>query len=240
MIRQRGVTLLELLIVVAMVGFLVTAGTSAYMSVVDADSHLRNGREQALLIPRLEDRLTNLVEHAYLSADPNDSTTYFIAGDEGLQPSSGPATTLVFTSASSELPPSLVGDHDTDFESVNADYGPLGGVEEVGLSMTPIGDAPVQDGSFIREQRPSDGDPTQGGYEKQFSAEMTDLEFEFFDGTNWLPSWDTRTMTTKRIPAAVRVTYQLNGEDDTRTLVIRLPLSDVTPTNPVTEDTAAQ
>ena len=218
-----------------------TAVTSAYIAVIDAEEHLRKGREATLAIPRLEDRLADLLHHAYLSPHTADTVTYFIGGDSELQESGSPATTLVFTTVNTGIPSGLVGDTEVDFETLNDEQGPMGGIEEVGLSTTPVGDAPTQDGLFIREQRPSDGDPTQGGYEKTFAAELTKAEFEFFDGTNWMPSWDTRTMTTvKRLPAAIRVTYQVNGEDQDRTMVVRLPLSDVTPTNPVTEETAGQ
>lgn len=236
--RTRGVTLLELLIVVAITGFMITGVTTAYLSVVDADDHLRVGREKALAIPRLEDRFTDLLSHAYLSSDTADTSTYFIGGDSQLQPSAGSATTLVFTTANTQIATGLLNDTDTDFETLNQDNGPMGGVEEIGLSTTPVGDAPSQEGFFIREQRPSDGDPTQGGYEKMFSSDLTKVEFEFFDGTDWMPTWDTRTMTTKRLPAAIRVTYQLKDDTNDRIMIVRLPLSDVTPTKPVTEETA--
>jgi hypothetical protein len=217
---------------------MITGVTSAYVSVVDADDRLRTGRERTLEIPRLEDRLRELLTHAYLSSEAGDTVTYFIAGDDQLQESSGPATTLVFTTANTSIPSGLISDSETDFETLNEEHGPQGGLEEVGLSTTPVGEAPTTDGFFIREQRPSDGDPTQGGYEKSFSALITKAEFEFFDGTNWLPSWDTRTMTTKRLPAAIRLTYQVTDDQNDRIMVVRLPLSDVTPTKPVTEEAA--
>ena len=88
-------------------------------------------------------------------------------------------------------------------------------------------------GVIIREQHPADGDNTQGGTESVLDPDVTSLTYEFFDGSDWQPTWSTSN-GTKRLPAAVRVTYQVKDEDSQRVLVIRLPNSDVTTDNPVT------
>lgn len=234
---RRGVSLLELLIVVAMIGFIMAGVSRAYISVLDADGRLREGRERQLKIPRFEDRLRQYLSHAYLSADAADTSTFFIGGDSNLEGTAGPATTLVMTAIGLPVSSAMLTSTD-DFETLNDRYGPQGGVDEISMSTTAVGQAPDSTGFFIREQRPSDGDPTQGGYERVFSKDVENVTFEFFDGVNWMPTWDTRTMGTKRLPAAVRVSYNAVGDDTQRQLIVRLPLSDVTPTDPVTEETA--
>jgi len=52
-----------------------------------------------------------------------------------------------------------------DFETQQTLYGPVGGVSEISLSTTAVGDAGSHTGLFERRQTPSDGDPTQGGTE---------------------------------------------------------------------------
>ena len=39
-------------------------------------------------------------------------------------------------------------------------------------------------------------------------------------------------MLEPRLPSAIRVTYTLEGEDSSRAMIVRIPLSDVTPENP--------
>ena len=64
------------------------------------------------------------------------------------------------------------------------------------------------------------------------------LSFEFYDGTDWQTTWDTTTMTTRRLPSAVRVTYKFTDEETEHVLVFPVPTSDVTPDNPVVAETA--
>jgi hypothetical protein len=123
----------------------------------------------------------------------------------------------------------------SDFETLNDQYGPQGGVAEIQLSLTPVGQPASSDtGLFLREQRPADSDSSQGGNESLLMPNVTTIQFEFFDGLQWQETWDTITSGSRRIPSAVRVTYQLTGEDQQRFIIVRLPFSDVTPTNPVT------
>jgi hypothetical protein len=145
---------------------------------------------------------------------------------------------ITFTSANSSVPASLVNSN-VDFETLNEQYGPQGGVTEVSLSMTAVGDAGQNKGLFIREQRPADGDPTQGGTERVLNSDITSIQFQFFDGTNWIDTWDTRQgQGQRRIPAAIKVTYQLDGDETDHTMIIQCPLSDVTSLNPVQTETA--
>lgn len=239
MIRRSsalGVTLIELLVVVAIVGTLTAALTRAYVVGIDYDARVRAGRAELAVQRTFEDRLRSLLEHAYVSADTSDATTFFI-GSAG-SPIGGDAgstsDTLTFTTVGSTLPSVLLTTQD-DFERLNERFGAQGGIAEVMLALEPVGQPVGPDGLFFREQRPSDGDPTQGGQESLLMEGVFEILFEFWDGLAWVPSWDTRLQPTRRLPAAVRVTYRMEEDQPERILTIRIPSSDITAENPLTE-----
>lgn len=239
--RRRGLTLVELLVVMASVAVLILASTRAYVIGLDVERRLRDdiGAERAGL--RFERAVASLLEHAYLSPTAGDPNTFFVAtfseGRAGLSASpstfGGISDLLVFTAVGTPLPADYLAAEGT-FEDLNAAYGPQGGLAEIEFSLVPF-DAPAEArGLFVREQRPADGDPSQGGFQRVLEPAVTEIGFEFFDGVAWRTSWDTRTTEPDRLPAAVRVRYRLNDEEDERVFVVRLPNSDVTPDDPVT------
>jgi prepilin-type N-terminal cleavage/methylation domain-containing protein len=239
---NSGLTLLELLITVAIISVLMMGVSRAYVAGIDYDTRMRDGRAEAARIQAFEDRMTELIKHAHLSEDANQTASYFIGSVGNGQDAQGTVTggeadTLIFTVAGLRVRGSLL-DATEEFEELNQKYGPQGGIAELAISTIPVGSAADRSGVFLREQRPADGDPTQGGYESLMQPGVESMKFEFFDGTQWQTSWDTREMTTKRLPAAVRVTYRLETEANDRTLTVRVPASDVTVQNPVTTETS--
>ena len=125
---------------------------------------------------------------------------------------------------------------DTTTSALNTARGPFGGLSEVSLGTTAIGDAGGQTGLFERLQQPSDGDPTQGGNESLLDPDIDQIGFQFWDGTEFTEQWDTTTMTTQRLPEAVQVEYRLKN-DPAKTVhlfVVPIPASDVTANNPLT------
>jgi len=236
----RGITLIELLMTLFITVVIMGALSSAYGIGIDAQKRALADRSDILKIRSFEDRLTDLIHHARLSPDTASTDSFFIGSvgngtDAQSVSGSGMSDTVIFTIAGTRIPGATM-DSTDDFETQNQNNGPKGGIGEVDISMQAIGQAADQSGLFYREQRPADGDPTQGGYESVFNADVTSIQFEFFDGTEWQQNWDTRTMTTPRLPAAIRVTYRLTGEDNDRILVVQVPASEVTPTNPVTTE----
>lgn len=235
---KRGLTLLELLVAATMTVFITLAVTAAYVQGIRYTKQSSDARALEGARIRFEDRIGSLLTLAELTSDTTDRFSYFI-GQIGNGQSNSPAgnknntsDTLTFTVIGSRLPGAVLASTD-DFETINKNFGPQGGVAEVSIEFTAVGTVPDNtSGIFLRLQRPADGDPTQGGTETVLDANVTELGFEFFDGTNWDPTWNTQT-GTRRLPSAVRMTYRIEGDDTDRVVTYSLPMSDVTPDNPI-------
>ena len=245
--RSRGITLIELLLALTIATLVMMAASNAYVIGSRTAKTLGDGRDAIAKRANLERDLRSLFAHAYLDADSTNTGTYLISGDALASKGAGASSnstgtseagTLVFTVLGRPLPPSLLASTG-DFETNNGTYGPVAGATEIELGTTPIGDSPsASTGLFLREQAPSGDDPTQGGTESLLSPDVETISFEFFDGADWQTTWDTTTMGTRRLPSAVRVTYRLTGETQDTVIVFPLTTSDVTPDNPVTQETA--
>lgn len=240
--RATGFTLLELLVVLGITTIVSLAAARAYQESISYDQTLRSGREELQKTQAFEDRVSALLREAYMTGLADDTASCFIGQigsgqvEGGLEAPNSLADNLTFTTFGGGVPARVIESKD-DFETLNQNEGPQGGIAEMSLSTTPVGQPLEIKGLYLRTQRPADEDPTQGGTEEQLDPDVQKIEFEFFDGSTWQPVWDTRTMNPKRLPAAVRVTYRREGENQDRTFVVRLPHSDVTPENPVTEVT---
>lgn len=239
--RRRGITLIELLTALV-IGAIVAFGLNlAFSTSIRYQTEVKPRREQALQEFAIENRIRRLLEHAYVDSSLDSEHTYFIGRNDPSGSSSldsGQASTeLMFTVVGDRLPGNALAADGSTFEDRNARIGPVGGVIERRIGMTPIGDAGNLTGAFLREQTPSDSDPQQGGFESLLDARITSLAFEFWDGTDWQPDWSTET-GERRLPAAIRITYTLEGEEDLqRTFVVRMPASDITASNPLNSTT---
>jgi prepilin-type N-terminal cleavage/methylation domain-containing protein len=251
--RRSGFTLLELLIAAVIFSLIGFAVSRAYAVGIQFEVNSPKTREALEKRIAFEEQVANLLRSAYLSPTATDTVTCFIAstgngttstttttltqnsnagGGSTLATSNFP-NTLVFTTQGQRLPGSFLSTQETDLQTINDKYGPIGGITEVGISTTAVGDAGDMQGLFLRQQSPADTDHTQGGIEQLLSADIANIGFEFFDGTNWGSTWDTTQPGQRRLPAAVRVTYTLNGDENTdHVFTVQLPLSDVTPDNP--------
>ena len=259
-LRTRGVTLIELVIVVAIIGFLMTAITYAFTGALSLERRQQQRAQTEAGTKHFEGYMTRLLEGAFLSEDTTDTTTYFIAqsdsGSDGISTlggakSSGGAQSsqssglttggsdrITFTSVAPAVP--LVSLESTDdFETQHDAEGPVGGVSEVSFGTTPIGEAGGRTGLFERLQHPSDGDATQGGTEGLLASDVTQISFEFYDGTEWITTWDTSaTGTTGRhLPQAVRITYTRQGDapDTQHQFIVPILASDVNAQSPLTQ-----
>ncbi len=184
-------------------------------------------------IDAMRQRITRMLKSAKLITGATDPTTYFQGTATG-QSSAGDlgCDQLTFTTTAPGIPISATADSD-DFETQMDANGPIGGVAEVSYSTTPVGNPPNnQTGLFERIQRPSDGDPTQGGVESLLSPEVAQMGFQFWNGQQWMQTWDTTI--ERRLPSAVLVSYILQGasNNNVQTFIVPIPSSDVTVQNP--------
>ena len=248
--RRRGITLVEVLIAATISAIVMGAAGTAYVEGLRAARGLSQGRDVIARRTVFENTLKNLFAHAYVDADATNTTTYFISGDSisastpnstGTSASGGAGDdgSVVFTTLGRRLPSTLLSSTE-DFETNNEKFGAVSGVTEVQLGTSPIG-RPTggEEGLFLREQSPSDNDPSQGGTESLLLPDVETISFEFYDGTGWITTWDTNTQGTRRLPSAVRVTYRLQGDAEDRIIVFPIPTSDVTSDDPLAQETAS-
>ncbi|MCC6445834.1 MAG: prepilin-type N-terminal cleavage/methylation domain-containing protein [Armatimonadetes bacterium] len=230
---RSGVTLLELIVVLAILVTLTAAIGYAFAAGIDIQ-RLHTERSAALdRAGAMEERIRELLQGAGLSDAPEDAATYFI-GQAETEDDTGElgADRLTFTTVAPDVPIAARMSQD-DFEAQHLARGPVGGIAEVSLGITPVGADSEGTGLFERVQRPSDGDPAQGGLERLLAPEVERIGFQFWDGLEWVDTWDTTT-GARRLPAAVKVNYALTGaaEDEIRVLIVPLPASDVDERNP--------
>lgn len=255
--RAAGLTLLELLIAMAYTVLLVAAMVTAYGTAMRAPETLARRTTSFEESQKYQSEITTLIEHAYLYTRTADTNCYFTTSPVSTPPTNpgnGAAATtssnagsgstqvsqyggsqlLVFSAIGLPLPAAYLYSND-DFSTLNQDFGPSSGLAEVSLSLVPVGNANGESGLFLRIQQPADSDPTQGGMERLLIPNCTDISLQFWDGTQWDPSWDTQSQTTKQLPSAVRVTYVIDGGDP-QTFDVRISTSNVTPQNPASQN----
>jgi Tfp pilus assembly protein PilE len=237
--RQAGTTLLELMIVLIMSAILAGALAYAY----GAEARLQELSEARAATTdktdAMEREIRRLLQGARLSTSTTDTTTYFQGvTDAGATTELG-TNRITFTTTAPGIPMAAMGSTD-DFATQQQNTGPVGGLAEVSLGTGPVGNPGDLTGLFERMQRPSDADPTQGGMEWDLDPDIASIGFQFWDGLEWISTWDT-TQGTRRMPGAVQVSYTLTN-DPNKTIhifTVPIPASDVTAQNPMTATTTA-
>lgn len=227
--KRTGLTLIELLIVLTVSVVLVGSVALAYDSGVRFQLSVPAKDAELKSVVRFEDEVRHWIEGAYLTSDATDQTAYFITTASGGELAD--MDTVVFTSLGPN-PTSAYMNAEEEFEGLNERFGAQGGLVEVSFSTVPVGDTDIESALFVRKQSPPDGDYSQGGFESALVQDLELFQFEFFDGTQWVTEWNTQS-GQRRLPAAVRVTYRLQGDENDRSFTVRLPHSDVTPDNPL-------
>ena len=183
----------------------------------------------------VERTITELLAGARLSgATTNPPVTFFQGLTDGGATEVG-SDRITFTTTAPAVPGRSLDSAD-DFETQQTANGPVGGLAEVSLGMVAVGNPGDKTGLFERVQRPSDGDPTQGGLESVLGPDIASIGFQFWDGQQWQDTWDTTTMTPARLPQAVQVTYRLKSESSgvVHLFVAPIPASNVSALSPVT------
>lgn len=249
--RMHGLTLVEMLIVLTITAILASALGYAFTAELTMQRTAQARRAGADRSDATERRITLLLKGAKLSAPAGPEPAALSSGpafaasaSPGAPASPGavPVTyfrglaedgasdlgcaRLTWTTTAPAVPLAALSGTE-DFEAQQQARGPVGGLAEVSLSATPIGDAGGRTGLFERVQRPSDGDPTQGGFETVLDPQVARIGFQFWDGQEWVSEWPAAN--PPRLPAAVRVRYTLKGRPDSEVQVfdVPLPASDV-------------
>ncbi|BDI31633.1 hypothetical protein CCAX7_36840 [Capsulimonas corticalis] len=229
---QAGLTLLELLLAMTIAAILATALAYAFQ----AATHLQQAHTTRLAeqdaTDRTEREITRILRGARITSTATDTSTFFQGISAGGQSDLG-CDRLTLTTTAPGVP-AATQDSADDFETQQAARGPVGGVTEISLSTTAVGDAGSHTGLFERIQHPSDGDPTQGGFESTMDADISQIGFQFWTGTQWISSWDTVATGDRRLPAAVQISYRLRSAPDNsvHVFVVAIPTSNVTASNP--------
>jgi prepilin-type N-terminal cleavage/methylation domain-containing protein len=221
---QTGFTLVEMLIVLVITALLASALGYAFTAELTLQRHANAQRAFRDQTDSAQREITRLLQGARLSGDTNDQTTYFIGiADQNAGPLG--SDRLTWTTTAPGVPMAAMADTD-DFNSQQAARGPIGGLAEVSLGTNPVGDANGQTGLFERIQHPSDSDPTQGGFESLLDSQIASIGFQFWNGTQWLPTWDT-TSGSRELPQAVEVRYTVPGgaDSDIRSFIVPIPAS---------------
>jgi type II secretory pathway pseudopilin PulG len=221
-----------MLVVIGIMLILSVAISYAFVGGIDIQRRTTERQNERTQLDAMERRLVELVRGAKLLSDVNDTTTYFFGLQTGDEAGMG-CGRITFSTTAPGVSLSALNDQD-DFETQNQKLGPTGGIAEVSLGITAVGDSGDRAGLFERLQRPSDGDPERGGFESVLAPEVDSIGFQFWDGTQWVDTWDT-TAGERRLPAAVRISYTVvNGRDDEVHVVIApIPQSDVDANNPL-------
>lgn len=227
-----GITLIEVLVVAVIMAILTIAVAYAFVAGVDLERSQAQRQSTRDRLAQVEQRMTVLLQGAKLSQDADDASTFFVAASESGDETLG-SDRLTFTTVAPGVALAARASED-DFATQHEASGPVGGVAEVSWGLTPLGDAGDRTGLFERQQRPSDGDPAQGGSETLLDPQIERVGFQFFSGTEWVTTWDTVAGGERRLPAAVRVSYMLkeDAEGTVRSILVPIPTSDVTATNP--------
>lgn len=233
--RRRGITVLELLIALSIVVLATLAVTRAYTGALKFQSKSAETRELHNARVKFEDEMTRYLAGAelnggtaYLVSPIPQSLTGIAEHNSDSLLGDGSAS-IVLTTGAKPMPFQYLSATETDLPSLNRHFGPVGGDAEVAYSMSPAGDPGLKRGLFIREQNPPDDDVTQGGEERVADTDIRDIRFEFYDGTTWQTTWDSRNANKGTLPAAIRVTYLLLEEKTPRQFFVRLPLSFLAP-----------
>lgn len=230
---RRGITLIELLTAMALSGIVLVGLVSVFGAAVAQQLSDGQKREEFEASIGFEQRMRKLISHAYLSPVATDQNSFFIGRTvSGSSLGANASDEIVFTTVGTGIPGNATNTAETDFEARNQQLGPVGGTVEIAITLTPIGQGGEGEGVYIREQRPADSDPDQGGFESVLDAGVESISFEFFDGTDWIGDWDTTV--TRGLPRAVRVTYTLVDDETQRMFVVRL--ANEAPVAPVQEE----
>lgn len=228
----QGFTIVEVLLALSLSAVLAAALGFTFSAAFRLQKSHTDGQAAADQTGRLEQEITRIIRGAKLTSTATDTASFFQGVNSGGETDLGCDRLTLTTTAPGTTVAAQTNTTD-DFETQQTMYGPVGGVSEISLSTTAVGDAGSHTGLFERRQTPSDGDPTQGGTESVLDSDIDQIGFQFWNGTQYQTTWDT-TAGDRRLPASVQVSYRLKNDPEqiVHMFVVAIPASDVTALNP--------
>ena len=184
--RARGFTLIELLVAVSLVGIVLAAGSTLVFQVTQA-----RARVDRLAAHHAEaDAAVRTISQALAAQFRNvgDDTVVFEGLDEEFD--GRPADRIRFFTASNRV--IRPGEPESD-------------VHEVEFYLEEQAGEPYP--ALLRRTDPTrNEEPDEGGVVELIAREVAGLDFEYFDGTQWIPDWPEflgRTPETLRLTVAI-------------------------------------
>ncbi len=190
----------------------------AFRTATDASERAHRGADEARERDALLAALRADIQQACLT--PDSDRSWFIGTDETDDDQS--IDTLRLVTRSHRVPLRALESEDSwESQTRHADW-----------SAVTYGMAPATDeqpaGLFRRELLPPGTDPLEEvGETEILSAEVSGVNFRYFDGTEWQDSWDTQNQNAGTLPKAVEVTLTLGSEqegEEPRTLLAAFPI----------------
>lgn len=186
MLRNKGFTLLEILIAMLLLGILTTVLYSSYFTVVKARNRITEGAETRRELANTLDLIRREISSAVYSRD--DNRLLFIVDDR--DNFGKPASKLEFTTLA---PPSNATRHESGL--INVQYRMLEKDKRLILTRH------EQDLHFSSLKLPS--------YPQM--EQINSFLVECYDGSKWVKSWDARGLNY-RLPTILRITIQVEED----------------------------
>lgn len=183
--REKGFTLIEILIAVAIASLILTIIYGSYASSIDTMNYTRKKLETFSMIRLTLNRMNDELTSAFISSD---GYLKFV-GEEGK---------VDFISSSHER----IFKNSKEYDLVEISY--FTGAAEEGASGSESLLA-RRESLFLwrREDRTPDNDVLEGGEREKLMEGLKGMVFKYYDGKLWLNEWDSQEK--KGLPQAVKV-----------------------------------
>lgn len=192
MIREKGFTLVEILIAVAIVSLILTIIYGSYASSIDTMNYTREKMETfsvaRLTLSRMHDELTS----SFFSEESEDVV---FSGEEG---------SLSFISSSHER----IFKDSKEYDLVEIGYFTEAAEEGESLCL------------WRREDRTPDDDVLEGGEKEKLIEHLESIEFKYYDGEEWRDEWDSKEESY--LPQAVKVILKFPEKELSTTAFVPL------------------
>ena len=197
---ERGFTLLELLVAVAILGMIMAMIWAAFYRTAESKEYVEKGNEVYESAHIAVERMAREISMAFIAPGTVDegNFTQFIGSDK--QMDTYPADELTFTSLSHQRYALNVRESDQN---------------EINYYL--LQDPETQQKNLMyREKTYIDKDHTSGGVAYELCPDVLALDFQYWDGEEWKAEWDSTTMQENqaKLPRAVQITLVLKGPDN--------------------------